>query len=248
MTVPVGDRLVEGYVDLLFEDAAGRLVVVDHKTDRADGDASSMPPPSATACSSRPTRSPSRRRPADPSTAPCSCSRAATAPPSSARSPTSPRPSARRERSPRPDHHRSDSHPVCCGRRPWARSSVTACSRPSGSRNSALPATNTLAPAADRAGHGARCDATVDLDVDVVAARVDHAAHLGDLRLHRGDVLLPAEAGVDGHHQHQVDEVEHVARPPSAGVAGLSATAAVAPSLARRGRACGGGARPTRRG
>ena len=37
-----------------------------------------------------------------------------------------------------------------------ARSSVTACSRPSGSRNRALPATSTLAPAGRRAGDGVR--------------------------------------------------------------------------------------------
>jgi ATP-dependent helicase/nuclease subunit A len=35
VVAPVGDRLVEGYVDLLYEDAEGRLVVVDWKTDRA---------------------------------------------------------------------------------------------------------------------------------------------------------------------------------------------------------------------
>ena len=89
---------------------------------------------------------------------------------------------------------------------------MTACSRPSGSRYSALPATRTLAPAARRAGDRVGGDAAVDLDVDDVgqAGGLDHPADLGDLRLHRGDVALAAEPGVDGHHQHEVDEVEHV--------------------------------------
>ena len=34
----LGDRTVEGYVDLLYETAAGDLVVVDYKTDAAAGD------------------------------------------------------------------------------------------------------------------------------------------------------------------------------------------------------------------
>jgi ATP-dependent helicase/nuclease subunit A len=39
VVAPVGDRLVEGYVDLLFEAPDGSLVVVDWKTDRARTDA-----------------------------------------------------------------------------------------------------------------------------------------------------------------------------------------------------------------
>ena len=39
---------------------------------------------------------------------------------------------------------------------------------------------------------------------------VDHRPHLADLGLHRRDVRLTTEAGVDRHHQHHVDEVEHV--------------------------------------
>jgi ATP-dependent exoDNAse (exonuclease V) beta subunit len=40
VAVPLdGGRMVEGYVDLLFEDDAGELVVVDHKTDSARTDA-----------------------------------------------------------------------------------------------------------------------------------------------------------------------------------------------------------------
>src|SRR5581483_9623516 len=60
------------------------------------------------------------------------------------------------------------------------------------------------------AGDGVGIESAVDLDIDVEAATVDHGAHLGDLRLHRGDVALAAEAGVDGHHEHEVHEVEHV--------------------------------------
>ncbi|MEO7556356.1 MAG: PD-(D/E)XK nuclease family protein, partial [Acidimicrobiales bacterium] len=38
VSAPLGDgQLIEGYVDLLFEDDAGALVVVDHKTDSARG-------------------------------------------------------------------------------------------------------------------------------------------------------------------------------------------------------------------
>ncbi len=55
-------------------------------------------------------------------------------------------------------------------------------------------------------------DAAVDFEVDGVgeAGRVDHRSDLGDLRFHRGDVGLAAEPGVHGHHEHEVDEVEHV--------------------------------------
>ena len=45
-------------------------------------------------------------------------------------------------------------------------------------------------------------------------------AHLGHLGLHRRQVALAAEARVDGHHQHQLDQVEHVGDRPPAGVAG----------------------------
>jgi ATP-dependent helicase/nuclease subunit A len=39
VAAPIGDgRLVEGYIDLLFEDADGGLIVVDYKTDRARSD------------------------------------------------------------------------------------------------------------------------------------------------------------------------------------------------------------------
>jgi ATP-dependent helicase/nuclease subunit A len=39
VAAPIGDRILEGYVDLLFEDDDGRLVVVDYKTDRGRTDA-----------------------------------------------------------------------------------------------------------------------------------------------------------------------------------------------------------------
>lgn len=39
VSAPVGGRLVEGYIDLLYRDQAGRLVVVDWKTDRIEGEA-----------------------------------------------------------------------------------------------------------------------------------------------------------------------------------------------------------------
>ena len=37
MAAPVGERLVEGYIDLLYRSASG-LVVVDWKTDHLEGD------------------------------------------------------------------------------------------------------------------------------------------------------------------------------------------------------------------
>src|SRR5690606_8023854 len=61
-----------------------------------------------------------------------------------------------------------------------------------------------------RAGHGGRADPAVDLEVDVAAGDLDHRRDLGDLRLHRRQVVLAAEAGVDGHDQHQVDQVHDV--------------------------------------
>ena len=39
VSAPVGGRLVEGYIDLLYRDQAGRLVVVDWKTDHIEGEA-----------------------------------------------------------------------------------------------------------------------------------------------------------------------------------------------------------------
>jgi len=43
-----------------------------------------------------------------------------------------------------------------------------------------------------------------------VTAVVDHRAGRCDLGLHRGQVCLAAEAGVDGHDQQQVDQVQRV--------------------------------------
>jgi hypothetical protein len=66
-------------------------------------------------------------------------------------------------------------------------------------------------PGCRRAGNGGRPDAPIHLDVDVEPGVEDHASYLGDLGLHGGDVVLPAEPGVDGHDEHHVDEVEHPA-------------------------------------
>ena len=90
------------------------------------------------------------------------------------------------------------------------RSSPTACSRPAGSANSAEPATSTLAPART-------APATVAVEMPPSTSmstsapcRLDQAAQLGHLGLHGGEVALAAEAGVHGHDQHHVDQVEHV--------------------------------------
>jgi len=65
-------------------------------------------------------------------------------------------------------------------------------------------------PGRCRAGDRLRTDAAVDLEFDVEAALVDEPAGRRDLGLHRCQVALPTEAGVDRHDQQQVDEVEHV--------------------------------------
>ena len=62
----------------------------------------------------------------------------------------------------------------------------------------------------DGAADGLDADATVDFDVDSMAARIDQPRDFGDLRLHRRDVLLPAEARVHRHHEHVIDEIEHM--------------------------------------
>ena len=57
-------------------------------------------------------------------------------------------------------------------------------------------------------GGGLRPDAAVDLDFDVASA--GHLAHGADLVERTGDEALAAEAGIDAHHQHEVDEVENM--------------------------------------
>ena len=78
------------------------------------------------------------------------------------------------------------------------------------SRNSALPATRTLAPAA---AAPATVAGPMPPSTSMSTSRPpldDQRPQLGDLGLHDGDVGLAAEAGVDRHDQHHVDEVEHV--------------------------------------
>ena len=70
-------------------------------------------------------------------------------------------------------------------------------------------------------------DAAVDRDVDVAPG--DQRLHLRDLLQHRRDEALPAEAGIDGHHQDDVEPVEHILD-GATGVAGLIATPARLPS------------------
>jgi 23S rRNA (uracil1939-C5)-methyltransferase len=53
-----------------------------------------------------------------------------------------------------------------------------------------------------------RADAAVDLEVDLETGRRDHLLDLADLGFHRGDVGLTAESGIDGHHEHHVDQIE----------------------------------------
>ena len=53
-----------------------------------------------------------------------------------------------------------------------------------------------------------RADATVDFDVDLETGRSDHPLDFTDLGFHRGDVGLAAESGIDGHHEHHVDQIQ----------------------------------------
>ena len=113
-----------------------------------------------------------------------------------------------------------------------ARRSFTACSRPIGVAEQRTAGDEHVGAGRGRRGDGVGADAAVDLDVDVVVApgSREHRGDLGDLRLHRGDVLLAAEARVDGHHQHQVDQVEHVGDGDRRAWPGSAPRPAVAPS------------------
>ena len=74
------------------------------------------------------------------------------------------------------------------------------------------PRDEDVGPGACRAGDRRRPDPAVDFDVDLAppSGSVDHLSDLVDLRLHRRDVGLTAESGIDGHHEHQIDEIEDV--------------------------------------
>src|SRR5512145_1393566 len=62
----------------------------------------------------------------------------------------------------------------------------------------------------DRGTGGLEIDPAIDLEIDRPARGVDTAAQLGDLGELAGDEFLAAVTGIDGHHQHQVDVVEHL--------------------------------------
>src|SRR5699024_5648381 len=59
---------------------------------------------------------------------------------------------------------------------------------------------------------GARLDASVDLEVDRLAGRVDHLAESPDLFELRGDEALPTEAWVDAHHEHEIEVFQDVSQ------------------------------------
>ena len=126
---------------------------------------------------------------------------------------------------------------------------VTACSRPSGSRYRALPATRTLAPAAAARPtvSGPMPPSTSTSIALGQPGGLDHPPDLGDLGLHRGEVALAAEPRVDGHHEHEVDEVEHVGDGARRGRR-ADRHAGARPRARRWRRACGAGAGRPRRG
>ena len=76
----------------------------------------------------------------------------------------------------------------------------------------AEPATSTLAPARATSPALAARDAAIDLDVDVPST--DHLADLRDLVQHGRDEGLAAKAGIDRHHQNEIEPVEHMLAAP----------------------------------
>ena len=93
-----------------------------------------------------------------------------------------------------------------------ARSSATAASRPFVVPEQGATRDEDAGPGGDSPRGSLHGDPTVDLDARDVAAPGgdDHRAQFDDLRLHRREVVLAAETGIDGHHEDHVDEVEDV--------------------------------------
>ena len=124
---PIGDRLLEGYVDLLYRGrrrARGRRPQdLRHRRPRPSSTGASR----ATASRAPPTRSPSVAPPASRSPAWCSCSSPRRAP-SSASSPTSPRAMADVERL--VQRRRGARHPLTCIRQGRATTLVAPAGRP----------------------------------------------------------------------------------------------------------------------
>jgi hypothetical protein len=73
-----------------------------------------------------------------------------------------------------------------------------------------VPATSAVGPGGDRARRGLDIDAAIDLQVDRLAGGVDHRADRLDLAQLALDEALPAETGIDAHHQHQIDLLEQI--------------------------------------
>ena len=71
--------------------------------------------------------------------------------------------------------------------------------RPAGKRRRA--GDQNVGAGLDRGGRRIGVDAAIDLQVDLAAARVDQLAQRLDLVELRADEALPAEAGIDAHHQ-----------------------------------------------
>ena len=73
-----------------------------------------------------------------------------------------------------------------------------------------MPATSTLAPASTAWRRGLGIDPAIDLDDDLQTRLGDPVCDRLDLPQLAGDELLSAEARIDGHHQHEVDVLEHI--------------------------------------
>ena len=92
------------------------------------------------------------------------------------------------------------------GRRPRARALGIAEQRAAGDEDVGAGADGAARRSSGRCRRRPRCRRR--------SRRVDHPRDLGDLRLHRGDVVLPAEARVDRHHEHHGRRGRARSRPP----------------------------------
>ena len=104
-----------------------------------------------------------------------------------------------------------------------------AAATPSAAPKIAEPATSTRGAGLDHRRRRLRVDAAVHLQFDVALRLVDHLPHPANLAERVGDELLAAEAGVDRHHQNQIDIGQNLGDGNGRG-RGLSTTPAFLPS------------------
>ena len=76
--------------------------------------------------------------------------------------------------------------------------------------NTAVPATSDVGAGLDAFPRRLGIDAAIDLEIDRPARGVDRLAQGGDLGELALDEGLAAEAGIDAHHQHEIEVAQHV--------------------------------------